>query len=229
MRDESLHPAPAHPVEAPRLVASSIVLEAPSRVTAMILGSLAPVFLPEERRLYVVDAGNRFDPYVFAREARRRGLREDVLDRVFVTRCFTIHQLAAVTRRMLPPLLRGTSPPAFAVLGLDHLFLEESLRATERARVLGGVVADLERPCRHGARLLVTHGSVPTGQPWWRPMLEFGDVRARVFAQGEDWNFRIERCNDGADASYLQYLASGGDRLLEGLPERPEGGAASCV
>ena len=208
----------------------ALVLEAPRRATATILGRLAPVFLPEERRLYVVDGANSFDPYVFALEARRRGLREDVLDRVFVTRCFTIHQLAAVTGRMMPPLLRGGSPPALAVLGLDHLFLEETLRVAERARVLGEVMADLAVPRRHGAPLVVTHAATPAGQAWWRPMLEFGDARARVLPQGDDdWKLQIERCDDGADAADLQYLATGGDRFVEGLPPGPAGGAAPGV
>ncbi|MBI1291154.1 hypothetical protein GC173_07900 [bacterium] len=231
MSTEPFVPSVMRPVSAVRRRGQALVLEAPRRATAMVLGRLAPVFLPEDRRLYIVDGANGFDPYVFAREARRRGLREDVLDRVFVTRCFTIHQLAAVTREMVPPLLnlKGGAPPAIGVLGLDHLFLEESLRAAERARVLGGVLADLEAPRRHGASLLVTHESVPRDQAWWRPMLEFGDVRVRTRAQGDDWDFQIERCNDGADASYLQYLASGGDRFVEGVPAGPEGGAASGV
>jgi hypothetical protein len=203
----------------------SLAIQAPRRATPMLLAKLAPVFLPPGRRLFVADGANSFDPYAFAIEARRRGLREDVLDRVFVTRCFTIHQLAAVTAGMMRPLPRQVPGAAIVVLGLDHLFLEESLRAQERARVLRGVLGDLAAMQGEGARLMVTHEPVPAREAWWRPLAEFGDLRLEVFPDPDSaqWNLRIERQRDGADASYLQYLASGGDRLLEGLPPRPEG------
>jgi hypothetical protein len=191
----------------------------------MVLGRLAPMLVAGEQRLYVVDGANGFTPYVFSREARRRGLREDVLDRVFVTRAFTIHQLAAVTERMLPDLLRpGEPPPAIAVLGLDHLFLEESLRVAERTRVLTAVMADLQGLSRGGAHLLVTHERLPEEQTWWKPLREFGDVRARALPQGDnEWTLKIERCPDGTNTADLQYLAPGGDRLLEGIPPGPPG------
>ncbi|MBI5155405.1 hypothetical protein HZA57_09225 [Candidatus Poribacteria bacterium] len=211
-------------------VPAALVLEAPRRATAAVLGRMAPLFLAPERRLYVADGFNGFDPYAFSLEARRRGLREDVLDRIFVTRAFTIHQLEAVTREMFPPLLGGDAPLVIAVLGLDHLFLEESLCAAERARVLRRVIGDLESLRRGGARLVVTHEAVPPGQPWWRPLLEFGDVRARMVPDGEDeWMPRIERCNDGTDPADIQYLAAGRDRLVEGVPPGSAGGAASGV
>jgi len=202
----------------------SFVLEASRRATPVVLGALAPLFLEGDRRLYVADGANCFDPYAFSHEARRRGVGEDVLDRVFVTRCFTIHQLAAVTAELMPPLLGENPPAAMAVLGLDHLFLEESLRAAERSRVLARVMADLAGLRGGGARLLVTHEAPPRGQGWWRPMLEFGDVRARAIRRDDgDWKMRIERCPDGTNAADFQHLAPGGDRLLEGLSPGPEG------
>lgn len=199
----------------PRREPSALVLVAPRRATSTVLGRLAPLFLPGDRCLHVVDGANSFDPYAFAQEARRRGLRDDVLDRVFVTRCFTIHQLAAVTRGMLLPLLHGDGEPAITVLGLDHLFLEETLRVSERGLVLGGVMRDLDGLRAGGARLLVTHEAPPRAQAFWRPMLEFGDMRARMLPRGDgDWKLQIERCADGTDPSHIQHLASGGDRLL---------------
>jgi len=196
----------------------------------MVLGALAPLFFTGEARLYLVDGANSFNPYVFAREARRRGLREDVLDRVFVTRAFTIHQISAVTAEMMPPLLREQPGAVFGVLGLDHLFLEESLRVKERSRLLGGVVADLGRLRSGGARLVLTHEPPPRGQNWWKPMLEFGDVRGRVRPQGEnDWKLQIERCPDGTNAADFQYLFAGGNGIVEGLSPGPSGGATPGV
>jgi len=84
------------------------------------------------RRLYCVDGCNRFDPYVFSALARGRGLDpETVLARIFVTRCFTIHQMEAVAAEMFEGLLTQRPEPLVAVLGLDFLFLEESVSLSE--------------------------------------------------------------------------------------------------
>lgn len=170
-----------------------VAFEMPRGATSVLLGGLAPFLLRDRRvALFVVDGANRFDGYAFSGEARRWGVREDVLDRVFVSRAFTIHQLAAVTATMLPMAggegVGGGSEAVVAVLGLDHLFREESLRAVERARVLGGVMGDLGR---FPGRALVTFEAPSVGEHWWRPMLEFGEVTYRVeWSEGEGWMVR---------------------------------------
>lgn len=196
----------------------ALVLEAPRPATPIIFGRLAPLFLPHDRRLFLADGANCFDPYVFGIEARRRGLGDEVLDRIFITRAFTIHQLAAVTEQMLPPLVASHTPPAIAVLGLDNLFLEESLPSAERARVLRDILTNLKALRGNGARLLITYKRPSSMAAWWKPMLEFGDISARAVEQDNGgWKLQIARCHDGANIADFQYLASEGDRILEGL------------
>jgi hypothetical protein len=181
-------------------------------------------------KLYVVDAANGFDPYAFSGEARRRGVREGVLDRVLVSRCFTIHQLAAVVEELVVAAVREDREAVVGVLGMDHLFLEESLRAAERGRVLRRVMDRLEGLRRGGVRLFVTHEAVPPGEPLWRPLRLFGDVRLRVRPGGnEQWKLSMERCPDGTNLADFQYLVAGGDGLLEGLPPGSAGGATGGV
>jgi hypothetical protein len=161
-----------------------LAVVAPRHAGGAVLGALAGGVL-RDQRLYCVDAGNAFDPYAFSGQARAAGIDANaVLDRVFVTRCFTIHQLEAVVEEMLPAAV-ATGPGAMvAVLGLDHLFREESLRAAERGRVLGRVVERLDGMATAGGRLVVTHEEPPRREAWWGPLRGLADVTARVEEDG---------------------------------------------
>lgn len=192
-----------------------LAVEVSGSLGSEVLGGLAPL-VRRGQPLYCVDGGNRFDPYVFSLHARRKGCdAEALLDRVFVTRAFTIHQLAAVVGEMLPPLVAPEPPPLLAVLGLDHLFLEETLPVAERRLVLRGVLAGLQRMRALGTALLVTYERPAREEAWWRPMLELGDIQARAGRAGDgSLNFEITRYRHGQNSSDIQYMASAGDRLL---------------
>ncbi|MCB2154624.1 hypothetical protein KQI84_07030 [bacterium] len=151
-------------------------------MTAEVLGGLAPQVLEGERELYCVDGGNSFDPYVFSTYARRRGVDPALaLDRVFVTRTFTIHQLEAVAAQLLPPLAGRRPQPIGAVLGIEHLFLEESLALRERRQVLERIAGHLTRLRREGMMILLTHDPPMEGRGWWRPVIDrLADFRGTV-------------------------------------------------
>lgn len=159
-----------------------LTLEVARSWTSEVLGGLAPLVLGEGRTLYCADGANCFDPYAFSLHARQRGFDPSVtLDRVFLTRCFTIHQLEAVAGEMLRPLARLDPPPLVAVLGLDHLFLEETLPLGERRQVLGRVLGHIAAMRAEGAMVLVTHDPPRAGRGWWRSMVrQVGDVHAAV-------------------------------------------------
>jgi len=171
---------------------SIVALEAPRRATAAVLGELAPVLLRGERELYCVDGGNCFDPYGFAVYARKRKADAgQMLERIFVTRAFTIHQLEAVAAEMLPPLATRRPPPMLAILGLDHLFLEETLPLAERRQVLERILMRLKRLRARHMTMLVTYDPPLRGRAWWRPLLlDAADRRGHV-AQGRDGEVEV--------------------------------------
>jgi len=227
--------SPGFPTLAGEAVALS--LRVPRRATPEVLGGLAGPFL-RDRQLYCVDGANVFDAYAFSTRARAEGLdAAAVLDRVFVTRTFTIHQLAAVVETMLPPLARAgrggpVIAPVIAVLGLDHLFLEETLRAAERGRVLARVIQCLGGLRAAGGRLLVTWEAPPQPARWWQPLRDFGDVRGLV-RNGPDNRPAIELVQSswkmgysahGPNRADIQHIPDGGDRGVAPVPSRLEGG-----
>jgi len=188
---------------APSPRSATLALQIPRALTSEVLGALAPLLVAaHDRVLYCADAANRFDPYVFATQARQAALPPDVLDRVFVSRAFTIHQLQAVVADLLPAALEQRPLPMVALLGLDELFREETLPVAERRTVLGRIAAGL-RQLPAGAKLLVTYEASHTQAPWWRPMLELGDVQARIERSTAGPGFQIDmlRCAHGQDAS----------------------------
>lgn len=158
-----------------------LTVQAARQVTPLILGGLAPLVLAGGK-LLCVDAGNAFDPCAFSVQARRRGVEpEAVLDRILVTRAFTIHQLEAVVCEGLPPSPLPAGPVLVTVLGLDHLFLEETLPLWERRQVLGRILARLRQMPMEGLMLLVTHGPPRERSAWWQPLIaRLGGWRATV-------------------------------------------------
>lgn len=145
-----------------------------------VLGGLAPL-VAEGRALYCVDGANCFDPYAFSHHARLHGaVPEELLDRVFVTRAFTIHQLLAVTAEMLPALAGEEPRPVLVVLGLEQLFLEETLPMAERRRVLSDVMRNLAAVRDGGISLLVTFDPPQANRGWWKPMIDVGDIRGAL-------------------------------------------------
>jgi len=167
-----------------------LTFEKPSTLTALqisrrhvsgLLEEMAPRAVPEDSRLYCVDANNSFSPYPFAQYARcHRFAERALLDRIFVTRTFTIHQLQAVAEEMLPPLLEMKPPPLLAVLGVEHLFLEETLPRQERRRILFAVAKALGRLRDEGMMVLATYDSPPRDvREWLGPLLDTSDSHRR--------------------------------------------------
>jgi len=104
----------------------------------MAIGSLpvSAVRTAEHEGIRVLDGGNRFNAYTVARAARGR---QDVLDRITVSRAFTCHQMLA---------LLGSTPDhagTFVILDMLRTFYDESVPAGERKRLLRACITQLDR------------------------------------------------------------------------------------
>lgn len=117
--------------------------------------------LTRGRRVLVVDAANRFDPYGVVREARRRGLApRAALSRVEVVRAFTSHQLVRLLAEELPAHLAAGD--LVLLLGPATLFYDEQVPLAERLRLFRELV-HLLTAVKTRAPLLLLQPPLPRG------------------------------------------------------------------
>ena len=142
-------PAPPTPPQLPTLALG------PGQ-TGRLVAALLP-WLAQGRRCYCLDGGNTFDPYELSTEARAQGLDPaPLLERIFISRAYTCHQLLEAVATMLPPLAEHPTPPLVLILGLDRMFLTDELALEERRRVFERIVARAVRLVQRGLPLLAT-------------------------------------------------------------------------
>ena len=165
---------------------SFVGLQVAPREMPMVLAGVARL-LAGERVIYCADGCNRFDAYRFSHWARCMGLDpQEVLSRVYLSRAFTVHQMAALATREFPRLPTDPRPPLVVVLGVEALFLDEQLPRFEREHLFRKTMDSLAGLRRRGFSLLVTLGEerredgVPPVGPWWRQVARAADVMTRL-------------------------------------------------
>jgi hypothetical protein len=126
------------------------------QIHGRLLAGLLP-WIAHGGLVYCIDGGNAFDPYRLTTQTRQAGLEmPDVLERVFVSRAYTCHQLLESIETMLPPLAQKPLPPLALLLHLDHLFHEEDISLEERRYLFDRIVEKVAALHREGLTLLLT-------------------------------------------------------------------------
>lgn len=164
-------PAPAPdrslPVEVLRPPVPLCALRLEEHETGRLIAALGPVV----RRgvpLFCLDGGNAFNPYRLSVLLRREGADPyEVLDRIYVSRAYTCHQLASSAETLLGALIGARPRPIVAVLGIDRLFHDEDLPMWEREFLYGRLLAHVRALHRRGLPVLMTFGDDLRG-PWAR-------------------------------------------------------------
>lgn len=94
--------------------------------------------------IVVVDAGNRSDFYLAVNFARQYGLDlHNALDRIIVSRTFTIHQLKNVLRE-LPKVMQKYQARAVIIPGLLDLFEDPNIKRREAKRVIDRIMKTID-------------------------------------------------------------------------------------
>ncbi len=113
-------------------------------------------------RLCWVDGVNAFDPYAVARLAKRAGRSpKELLERVYVSRAFTCHQLHALVVGRLPQAVKELPADGVVAVGLGATFHDHEVPAPEATALFGEVVQGLERLTAKGVPVLVVNPYLP--------------------------------------------------------------------
>jgi hypothetical protein len=85
----------------------------------------------------IVDAGNKSDFYQTVNFCKQYGLNlKSALDRIIVSRTFTIHQLKSLLQRELPKVVQKYSAGVVIVPGLLDLFDDPNIKKKEAKKVI---------------------------------------------------------------------------------------------
>ena len=113
-------------------------------------------------RVLYLDGANAFDPYIPARMARESGLDpRQVLDRLFVSRAFTCHQLETLMVDRLEAAIRRHRPGLLVISGWGHLFHDENVPLKEAVRLLEATARSARHLAERGTPVLATHEDGP--------------------------------------------------------------------
>lgn len=89
----------------------------------------------------VVDAGNKSDFYQTVNFVKQYGMNlTNTLDRIIVSRTFTIYQLKSLLLRELPKVIRQYQPNIVIVPGLLDLFEDPNIKRKEAKKVIARIM-----------------------------------------------------------------------------------------
>ncbi len=108
-------------------------------------------------KVLVADAANSFDPYVVSRFARKECFPpRDLLQKIFVARAFTCHQLATLIRERLEPNIPPGFPSLVVFLGPCSMFFDEDVPGEEAALLFRKTMAKVQEMSRGGVFFLLS-------------------------------------------------------------------------
>lgn len=124
--------------------------------------TIAVRWLSTGDRLCWVDGINAFDPYALARLAKRAGRNpRELLERVYVSRAFTCHQLHALVVGRLPRAVNELPADGVVAVGLGATFHDHEVPVPEATALFGEVVQGLKRLAARGMPVLVVNPYLP--------------------------------------------------------------------
>ena len=111
-------------------------------------------------RVLVADGANSFDPYLISKFARRENLSpKGLLQKIWVARAFTCHQLATLIRERLAPLVPPGAPSLIVVLGPCTLFFDEDVPGKEAVLLFRKTLAAVQEMSQRGVFFLLSQPS----------------------------------------------------------------------
>lgn len=160
------HPSPPGPLsrvpnDAPATPAGLSLLAGPAFVLDLGTTLAGRVILTGRTVLYV-DGANAFDPYILSALAKEAGQPpKAVMQRLYLTRAFTCHQLETLIVERLPGAIAHYRPGLVVISGWSHLFHDENVPAREAFRLLQSTTRRIRALTEAGQPVLATHPEEP--------------------------------------------------------------------
>jgi hypothetical protein len=110
-----------------------------------------------ETNVIFVDGGNTFRLYHISRLAQLHQLNpREVLDRIFISRAFTAHQMVMLVMDKLNEIANGFNAKLAIISDVEGLFLDEDINDEEAKRVFSHVIAYLSKFAVENQLVIVT-------------------------------------------------------------------------
>jgi hypothetical protein len=136
------------------------------------------------RTVLYVDGANAFDPYILSALAKETGQSPKALmQRLYLTRAFTCHQLETLIVERLPGAIARYHPGLVVISGWSHLFHDENVPAREAFRLLQNTARRIRGLTEAGQPILATHPEEPVTprlQPLRKILTSAADGVARL-------------------------------------------------
>ena len=164
-------PASEAAKDAPATRAGLSLLTGPSFILDLGTTLAGRVILTGRTVLYV-DGANAFDPYILSALAKDAGQPpKAVMQRLYLTRAFTCHQLETLLVERLPSAIARYHPGLVVVSGWSHLFHDENVPTREAFRLLQNTARRIRSLAEAGQPILATHPEEPA-TPRLKPLRE---------------------------------------------------------
>jgi hypothetical protein len=136
------------------------------------------------RTVLYVDGANAFDPYILSALAKDAGQPpKAVMQRLYLTRAFTCHQLETLIVERLPSAIAHFRPGLVVISGWSHLFHDENVPTREAFRLLQNTTRRIRSLAEAGQPILATHPEEPVTprlQPLGEMLIRAADGVARL-------------------------------------------------
>lgn len=144
----------------------------------------------------VVDAGNKSDVYQTVNFARQYGMNfGNILNRIIVSRTFTIHQLKSLLSRELPRVIQKYQAGVIVIPGLLDLFDDPNIKQKEAKRVISRIMESLDDTSN---KLLVIT-SVQEGK--YAKLIVHNSTKRIILTNAKFGKLGAELYNDGRKAN----------------------------
>jgi len=164
-----------------------------------------------------VDGGNTFDPYLIVQYAEQFSLdRDKALDRIFVSRAFTCHQLTSFITQMLPRAVHARGVKLVIASDMIELYCDPDVRYTQSLRLFKTALNSLSNIARLEKSLALAtslNEKTSDSDPFLRAVKQKVDIVVRFEERRQSTKLILEKHPTRPEETFL--IKQSAPRVLE--------------